>query len=104
MKLIGGQIKQPTRSTQYPTHNKVWPTALGLARTTHLVPTVSNNAVIQNARSFTTPQTFLVDTENRLVFINLHFVKVRTSHTADRYGQVSKTEGSIKVKGLTTQK
>ena len=84
MKLIGNQNKQPTRSTQYPPHKNVWPTALGLARTTHLLPTVSNNAVIQNARSFTTPQTSLVNTENRLVFINLHFVKFRTSYTADR--------------------
>jgi len=97
-------FNQPTRAAQYPARKLHRPTALWLCKETQCVPTVSNNAVIQNARSFTTPQTFLVDTENRLVFINLHFVKVRTSHTADRYGQVSKTEGSIKVKGLTTQK
>ena len=42
MQFLGKQNNQPTRSTQYPTHHQGWPTALGLARTTHLVPTVSN--------------------------------------------------------------
>jgi len=44
----------------------------------------ANKAVIQNARSTTASQTYLVDTENHLAIINLDFVKVRTSHTADR--------------------
>ena len=54
-----------------------------------LAATFSNNAVIRNAWFSTTYQTYQVYTENRLVFINLHFVKVRTSHTAEPLGNIA---------------
>ena len=41
----------------------------------------TQQAGIQNACFSTTSQTYLTDTENPTIFINLDFVKVRTSYT-----------------------
>jgi hypothetical protein len=47
MQLIEIQNNRSTRSTQYPAHNEGWPAALGLARTTHFVPTISNTVYMK---------------------------------------------------------
>ena len=84
MQLLGKQNNRPTRSTQYPAHNKGWPAALGLARTTHLVPTVSN--IVQTTCSVNRFfSNLMVTPEDKLVFYENESFTNRTSYILNRY-------------------